>query len=163
MWQSLSLENRETRRVRIGPCSHHSFHLGQPSPGGGWPRNCFFWYPAERDHTEPIHLHHHPGDQHLFVAPGHQLRIHEHPCTFCQPTHHYCFSWCHCRHHQVHKQCECSGWIGEGQPWIFPGIKGDREVVESLSNLPILLAWSLLGMWWAGLPALCSLVGTLSI
>ena len=56
-----------------------------------------------------------------------------------------------------------SGWIGEAQPWVFPGIKGDQEVVESLPNSPVLLAWSLLGMWWPGLPALCSLVGTLSI
>ena len=54
-----------------------------------------------------------------------------------------------------------SGWIGEGQPWVFPGIKGHWEVVESLPNSPVLLACSLLGMQWAGLPALCSLVGTL--
>lgn len=53
---------------------------------------CFPSCAAEGDHAEPLHLHHHPGDQHSVVASGHQLGGHKRPRVLsqCRPAHRHC-------------------------------------------------------------------------
>ena len=110
--ESLSLESRRAHR---GVCRvsfpHPRFVLGTGSSCGSGVTGalCFPSRPAEGDHAEPVHLHHHPGDHHSVVAPGHQLGLHEHPCVFGQrrPSHRHRLRRRRRGHRQVHQQSEC--------------------------------------------------------
>lgn len=90
--ECLLLERRQAKRVYVRdftPSAQLRAGSGPSSDSGVTRTLCFPSCAAEGDHAEPIHLHHHPGDQHSVVAPGHQLRVHEHPRVLSQrrPAH----------------------------------------------------------------------------